>query len=198
MKKLSIFIFLLCNYIASAQQDSIFKYINAVQTEDGVLISFTIKGGITCTGVEVERSKDGISFDAIYEFVGVCGSISVDESYSFLDSSPEKNHLNYYRLELGSLGLYSTTLTVHSLDFSESGILVAPQPCTVDCKIWFRNFSNELFDLTVYDGQGRKSLQNSTTGNHFELNTKTLPPGVYLFTIQRDRETKHTGRLVVL
>jgi Secretion system C-terminal sorting domain len=198
MKHKLLLFFLLTFNSAYSQQDTIFRYINASQTEDGVLLSFTIRGGITCTGVKVERSSDGISFKEIYEYSGVCGSTSFDESYSFLDTGAVKNHVNYYRLELGSLGIFSTTLSVLYLDFSGDGVVVAPQPCSGECKIWFKNFSNEEFEIVVYNSEGRQSARDITTGNCFDISAKTLAPGVYLFTIQRDSQTKYSGRLLVM
>lgn len=55
-------------------------------------------GGNPCKGIRVHQSTDGINFQDIYEFPGICGSPSADESYYYTDESPGKNKLNFYRL----------------------------------------------------------------------------------------------------
>jgi len=199
MKKILLLLFIVhfgCQ--ARAQQDTIFRYISAIQTSDGVLLQFTIVGGITCTGVKVERSVDGEQFETIHEFVGVCGSTTVDESYSFLDREPALNHINFYRLELGSLGLYSDPLKVLFLDFSGDGVVVAPQPCTESCTVWFRNFSNEKHLIKLYDTSGKKVLEESGVNNHFSVSCRSLLPGIYFFNVLRNTEIRYSGRLLVL
>ncbi|HEX5003617.1 MAG TPA: T9SS type A sorting domain-containing protein [Bacteroidia bacterium] len=199
MKKILILLFcLLAVFNARAQQDTLFRYISAIQTSDGVLLQFTIVGGITCTGVKIERSGDGELFETVHEFVGVCGSVTVDESYSFLDRNPEPNHLNYYRLELGSLGLFSDPLKVLYLDFSGDGVVVAPQPCHETCTIWFPNFSNEKHLIKLYDTTGKKVLEESGGDNHFSVPCRSLLPGIYFFNILKNTEIRYSGRLLVL
>jgi len=97
---------------AFAQQDTIFRSLSATQVDEGVLINFTILGGITCSGVKIERSSDGILFYEIYEIPGVCGGLTSDQSYSYTDNFPLNTNVSYYRLDLGSLGLYSDIISI--------------------------------------------------------------------------------------
>jgi hypothetical protein len=64
--------------------------------------------------------------------------------------------------------------------------------------VWFRNFSNETHDLILYDTHGRKTFRSTTGTNRFSIAPEHLAPGVYLFTIQRDSETRYSGKLMVL
>lgn len=182
---------------SSAQTDTIFRSFSAAQVEEGVLINFTIFKGITCTGVQIERSTDNVNFISIYEFAGVCGTINTEESYSFLDENPISNMFSYYRLDLGSIGLYSETLEVKFINYTVNGVTVFPNPCSNNCTIYFSNPNKSEFQLMFFDRMGKLVLDEITTADRWESGSKQISPGIYFFQIYNDGNEKHSGKLVV-
>jgi len=181
-----------------AQQDTIFRTFNLTQTDNGVLISFTIRGGVTCSGVKIERSDDGTKYDEVYEFAGVCGSLNTDESYTYTDTQPLINQTAWYRLDLGSLGLYSGTRTIRYIQYNSSGLVVFPTPCRDDCEVFFSNPREIEHEAVLYDRSGKTISREFISENIWKPATASLPAGIYFFRILRDGEMRHSGMLLIL
>ena len=181
-----------------AQQDTIFRTFNLSQTNNGVLISFTIRGGVTCSGVRIERSHDGTKYDEVYEFAGVCGSLNTDESYSYTDTQPLVNETAWYRLDLSSLGLYSGTRNIRYIGYDASGLAFFPNPCRDDCEVFFSNPREIGHEAVLYDQTGKTISTEILTGNRWTPQTSLLPGGVYFFRILIDGEIRYSGKLLIL
>jgi Secretion system C-terminal sorting domain len=185
-------------FLGMAQQDTIFRSLSVSQVEDGVLINFTIRGGITCSGVEVERSADGVNFIVIHEIEGVCGAINADESYSVTDNNPIKNKTAIYRLDLGSLGIYSKIVYMRYIDYNPYGITVFPNPCANYCTIFFSNPTNEPHELGLFNRLGQEVLREVKTDDVWYLPAPGFTPGIYYYSIKKENEERFSGKLVIL
>lgn len=161
-----------------------------------IQLSFTISGGNTCQGIEIQRSADSIHFITIGSIAGICGSIEKDESYFFDDILPIANQLNYYRLLLGQLG-YSTTIAVPYYQFDD-GILLFPNPTLDQATLYYRNEKNELFDISIFDASGRPHMQFTTRDTSVPIETKSLPAGIYFVTVQQSGTIRYFKKLLVL
>ncbi len=197
------FLLLICLFLVStkainAQTDTIFRSFTTGQVNDGVLINFTVLKGISCTGVQIERSEDNIHFTEIHEFAGVCGAINSEESYSYTDTDPVKNKTSWYRLDLGSIGLFSATRNIKFIDYSAAGVIVFPNPCKANCAIYFSNRSQEKLELVLYDRLGKPVIEEATNSDRWQPSTQNLPNGIYFYKISRQGEVRHAGKLVVL
>jgi len=197
-KFLMLALFFCLPHFAVAQQDTIFRTFNLTQTDNGVLISFTIRGGITCSGVKIERSDDGTKYSEVYEFAGVCGSLNTDESYTYTDTQPLINQTAWYRLDLGSLGLYSGTRTIRYIQYNSSGLVVFPTPCRDDCEVFFSNPREIEHEAVLYDRSGKTISREFISENRWKPGTTSLPGGIYFFRILRDGEIRHSGKLLIL
>lgn len=184
--------------VCIAQEDTIFRTFSLKQTDNGVMVSFTIRGGVTCSGVKIERSDDGNKFSQVYEFAGVCGSLNTDESYTWTDTSPLLNQPAWYRLDLGSLGLYSATRTIRYINYGESGLVVFPNPCRDDCEVFFSNPTAMVHEAVLHDRSGKILSRQKVSGNRWQPATSSLPAGLYFFRILRDGEVRHSGKLLIL
>ncbi|MCB0737230.1 MAG: hypothetical protein KDC92_06935 [Bacteroidetes bacterium] len=108
MRIAGVIILIVSSTLAAAQHSILSKFI-ASPLNDWVYLEWTIKGGNTCNGIKVYRAEHlDSTFTQIGEIVGVCGNNAQPESYSFVDSFPITNQLNYYALELGFQGRTST------------------------------------------------------------------------------------------
>jgi hypothetical protein len=183
---------------AGAQTDTLFKSFTVAQTSQGVLIQFTIRGGVTCSGVKIERATDTAHFSAIHEFIGVCGNLNYDESYSYTDTDPVLNTWSQYRLELGSLGLFSSLRHIRYLEYGSDGFVVFPNPCNSNCAVYFTNTTNVEHEAALFDTDGKKVFESKVDGSQWNPETSGLPPGLYLYRISRDKEVRFSGKLLIL
>ncbi|MBP7167920.1 MAG: T9SS type A sorting domain-containing protein [Bacteroidia bacterium] len=195
MRTLLLFLFLLQQLQVSAQADTVFANFSGQQAGDEVVIYFTVRGGIQCTDVRLERSTDQQNFQVIYELPGVCGNPTKDESYILTDNSPAANTSNYYRLEMGSLGIYSAIIDVDFFKFTSGEIIIQPNPCT-QCNIYFPNRRREICSISLYDYHGRKILQSTISDETYQLSSISSS-GVYLIEIRYPDGGVRRGRVVV-
>jgi hypothetical protein len=194
---LTAFILLAIQNVSFAQQDTIFRSFSVTQAEKGVLISFTIKGGITCSGVKVERSTDKLKFDEIHEFAGVCGAINTDESYVFTDSNPVINQIAWYRLDLGSLGWYSALVDVKYIEYNSGGITIFPNPCNENCTVYFSNNTLVEHELVVFNALGKLILSDKINGESASFSTYGLPHGIYFLRLYKNEEERYSTKVLI-
>lgn len=188
MKKLLLFIALSLfanKNLAQTDGDTLFNAFFLQSSPAGVTISFTVKGGILCTGLAIERSLNGIEYDQIFEFPGVCGNPGADETYSYLDATPFLNQLNYYRLKIGGLGLYSSAISIRHLVFTQGAVLVSPNPCS-NCTIVFPNDKRERCIVRTYKMNGEMTGETITTESSGLLKTVS---GLQFVTIEYPDKT---------
>ena len=167
-----------------AQHNPILDNFNVFKNNGKVFLNWTIISGSTCNGIQIYRSTDGINFMQVGSIAGICGSSSTAVNYNFTDNNPEKNKINYYRLELGNNGS-SEILSVKIIDI-ESGYQIRPNPIIGKAKIYFDNNTKLQHQLFIYNLNGFQIFSSTTKEDFFELNTETFLSGIYFFTIETE------------
>ncbi len=196
MKKIKLLLlFVLSFHFGFAQQDSIFSFFNVQQENNKVVIFITINGGIQCSGLQVQRSTDSINFIQLYEFPGICGSPGADESYVWVDDSPIKNVVNYYRLEVGNLGIVSDHKSVFFQYFEGDKLLITPNPCE-DCTVRFPNDKREKVRIQLFSLDGKFLLEEVTTNNFYSLKNFDLQGSIFFVSIFYENGKKITGKIL--
>jgi hypothetical protein len=188
-------ILLLSSRISCAQQDSIFAFFNVQQDANKVVVFLTIKGGIQCSGLQVQRGSDSINYTLVHEFPGVCGSPSADESYVWVDDSPLKNTVNYYRLEIGNLGIVSEHKFVFFQYFEGDKLLITPNPCE-DCTIRFPNDKREKVRVQLFSIDGKFLLEEESTNNFYSLQNFRLQGSIFMVKVSYENGTQITGKVL--
>ncbi|MBK7965886.1 MAG: T9SS type A sorting domain-containing protein [Bacteroidetes bacterium] len=196
--KIQYFLFsilLLCCRFSYGQQDSLFSFFNVQQDGNKVIVFLTIRGGIQCSGLQVQRGTDSINYTLVHEFPGVCGSPSADESYVWVDDSPSRNTVNYYRLEIGNLGIVSEHKFVFFQYFEGDKLLITPNPCE-DCTIRFPNDKREKVRVQLFSIDGKFLLEEESTNNFYSLKDFDLQGSTFLVSIIYENGKKITGRVL--
>ena len=179
-----------------AQHNPILGNFTLFENNRKVYLNWSIVSGSTCNGIQIYRSTDNINYTQIGSIAGVCGNSSTAVSYNFTDNNPEKNKINYYRLELGNNGS-SEILSVKIIDI-ESGYQIRPNPVIGKAKIYFDNNTSLLFQLVIYNLKGVNIFTLETKTDFFELNTEKIQSGIYFFTIGTEGNVpKAKGRIMV-
>ncbi len=159
-------------------QDNLLVNFSGQQVENYTHLNFTVRGGITCSGTEVQRSGDSIHFETIGDIPGICGSSIADQAYTFDDLHPLKNQNNFYRINMGQLG-NSFVIKIPVIDYSD-GILIMPNPVSDLATIFFSNSGHQKFTFTIYTPEGNAVHNFETVEGPFLLDRSILSSGTYL------------------
>lgn len=136
----------------------------------------------------VERSADGINFNAIGTVAAAGNSTSV-RNYSFTDIAPGAGK-NHYRLRSvnmdGSAALSKIALVIFD---KESQLLLFPNPAKEELTIRNTVTSGTVY---LYDINGKQVLSQKITGNNSQgvkLRLTGLPAGMYVVKLSADGQT---------
>ncbi len=156
----------------------------ALQHGNNIELNIVIAGGNTCNGITILRSTDAVLFSPIGDIAGICGSSTEDVFYSFTDFAPVPNAINYYRLDLITLG-YTSIINIHFVFFGANEILLYPNPITESASVYLQTTNADLSSFRINDRSGRLLKQvDGIRGNFFELNREDWPTGLYYLEVQ--------------
>lgn len=165
-------------------QESMLSAFYAEASHGKVVLSWTLKTGGTCNGIDIFHSLDSIHFQAIGDIAGECGDLSSPKSYVFTDAQPDKNKINYYRLQLGSKET-SQVLAVAVIAIDDLEVLIQPNPATEQVTLLFSNDNHQEIELLVYAQQGHVVERLQGTGSFFLLDTSKWPSEKYFFVLRK-------------
>ena len=199
IQKLFFFILISSFSISSGfSQSTILKSFSLSQIDESVFLRWTILKGETCNGIKIHRSTDSLNFQQIGDIAGVCGSPDFAQSFEFIDTHPEKNKANFYKLELGNTG-FSDVRSIEIIALNEDGVLVLPNPASKSTTVYFKNEYNSPHTFRMYSATGALILETEGRTNSFLVNTSILEAGVYIFTISQTGESAEAnGKIMVV
>lgn len=154
-------------------------YFEATAMEEGVLLDWATASELNNAGFEVERSKDGATWEML-NFVKGNGTTVEQQQYKWLDGNPLQR-VNYYRLkQVDTNGKYdySDILVINSTG-KDGDVTLVTFPNPVQDVL---NYQFEAVEHTVdiYDQTGRLliSFQQGAETTH-ALSVSDLPSGLY-------------------
>jgi hypothetical protein len=179
----------------SAQEHPFLSLYTLTELEGGIRIDWTILGGSTCDGQEVERSSDGLAFTSVHRIEGLCGDPFIARSYGWFDPAPPEFSTVHYRVKLGFDG-YSSVKSVRFDQLVISDQLFFPNPANDQATLVLNLPASPSVDLLVFDAQGHVvwELKNNS-GPHISLVLAALPAGLYTW-LAVSNEQRITGRFV--
>jgi hypothetical protein len=197
MKKCFLVIFSIIAFASVAQRINDFNLFFA---GNGITVKFTISKGTLCNGYNILHSLDSINFNTIYNFPGVCGNTSNDESISYFHASPEVNKNNYYKIELIPIEV-SVIKKIFVFAASDLEAVLYPNPQTGNSDLLdLRIFNAGTIQLKgfIYDQHG-SSIQELNLTTSFDLakiNVSNLKNGVYFIRLT-GAEKKYSFKLII-
>lgn len=141
---------------------------------------------------EVLRSSDGVTFNQVARVSGAGTSTEI-LNYSVTDNSPLAG-INYYQLkQVDNNGHYSLS-DVIAVNASFADKIFSVIKKNDGLSVVLNNKTASAVSVYVTDISGRKILSQkvpvSIGHNQFEVSTSLLNPGVYVFTVEGDGESK--------
>lgn len=177
-----------CLYGVQAQGSPLLGKFSLSQFDGHVSLYWQIVEGSTCNGIQIYRSTDSVDFDRIGYIAGICGSEFESMNYYFTDSLPVENSVNYYYLELGTIGV-SDVISIDVISSGNSGYQIRPHPVVDQATIYFNALDASSHVLRVYDMQGKEVFNDESADNFFDITTTSLPSGSYVFTISSSEKS---------
>jgi len=191
-----IVIFIIVPLLSFGQLDSILKVFTAIVDDDQIIINWTMAGGYQCNGTVIERSVDGETFYRIGDIPGLCGDPVSDESYSYVDTAPQINNVNFYRLNLQFYGV-SFVIQRSIYDLNGGGYLILPNPIISSGRIKFENPIKEEHVLQLFSMNGQMIYIEESNEDYFILDSAIKPKGIYLFVIRSESGKFIRGKIVI-
>ena len=158
--------------------------------EKAILLTWITETETNNEGFYLERSRDGVNFEAIH-FAQGAGTTQTVHYYNYKDISALSG-LNYYRLKQmdfdGKIA-YSKTVAVE-LPFLSNNIMVYPNPAKDQIQLEW-DFEAESVEWTLYTAEGRlvrHAEQNASQGLRVSLGD--LPRGLYIMRVTVAEVTK--------
>ena len=167
--------------LAHAQEHPFIAAYTLTELEGSIRIDWTIQGGSTCDGQEVERSNDGFNFAAVHRIDGICGDPSFAIPYNWLDEAPPEFSTVYYRIKLGIDG-HSSVKSVTFDQLTTSSQRFFPSPVTDVATLALNLGQGDPVELLILDGSGRIVIDRSgLVGPVIQLELSGLPQGTYTY-----------------
>ncbi len=165
----------------SAQEHPFITHYSLTEISGGINIEWTLQGGSTCNGQDIERSVDGLRFEAVHRILGICGDPEVAVSFNWLDIAPPEFSTVHYRIKLGSEG-YTSIKTVVYEQLVNSDQRFFPSPMRDEATLLLNVPIGAMVDLQIWDAGGKLVLdRRSVAGPKLDLFLPNLRGGVYSY-----------------
>lgn len=158
-------------------------------TESGIRLSWSTATERNNDYFTLERSADGITFEALARVNGAAFSQTL-RTYEHFDDAPLPG-LNYYRLRQTDLDGSEAMLGILAVPFEETAIRVFPNPASGDRLLVYPgpSVAGERLELTLTGLAGeqvrRQELEISGAAGQQAFSLDGVPPGVYLLSVYR-------------
>jgi len=158
-------------------------YFDAKSIERGIQLDWITASEVSNKYFTIERSSDGISFEAI-------GKLDRKENsnekayYGFIDKDPILG-INYYRLKQTDLnGSSSYSKIVASSYKKGSDVELYPNPSdNGEFLLYINNTQSNCNLIEIFDYDGKKILQTETKEATTKLNLKRYGQGIYILKL---------------
>lgn len=178
-----------------AQPHALLQDFTGYQNSNQITLRWTFRSGSLCEGTRIERSADGLVFEEVGQIPGVCGSSETAVTFTFTDSLPQANAVNYYRLELGNYG-YTSTVSVEFLNTGDNGFIVLSSS-SGQTDILFQNSQGRTGKALIFSSNGKKLAEMAFTGKRLSLPEARFSSGIYLLLLAFSDNFSISGNFII-
>lgn len=167
----------------AAQEHPFLAHYDLTELPGAIRIDWTIQGGSTCYGQEVERSTNGIDFAQVHHIEGLCGDPAIAVAYDWTDAAPPELSTVHYRIKLGLDG-YSSVKTVQYEQLTSTTHVLFPNPAGDEATLVLNTSFSGRMDVFLFDGAGRQVLASTGgSGRSVALDLRSLAVGSYSYLV---------------
>jgi hypothetical protein len=151
------------------------------ELDGGVRVDWTIQGGNTCDGQEIERSTNGVDFQAVHRIEGICGDPAFAVPFHWFDITvPEFSSL-HYRIKLGAQG-YSSVKSIVFDQLTSSSQRFFPSPVEEQATLLINVPASATVELRILDMTGKEIMNDlAATGPKHVISMINAPAGLYFY-----------------
>jgi hypothetical protein len=165
----------------SAQEHPYIGYYSLTELDGGVRVDWTIQGGSTCDGQEVERAIDGSDFEPVHRIEGICGDPAFSVPFFWFDTGVPEFSSVQYRIRLGAQG-YSSVKTIAFDQLTHSAQRFFPSPMAEEATLLINVPASAPVDLRIWDLTGKLVMEDpSAVGQMHTIRLVNAPSGMYLY-----------------
>jgi len=146
-----------------------------------IQVAWTMKGGSTCDGTEVERSTNGVTFSVVHRIAGICGDPSVPVSFSWVDAAPPEFSTVHYRIRMGVDGTSSVKQVVFD-QLVTTDQRIFPVPVVENATLALNVPLSASVQIQVHDAQGKLVHEYAGTGRNHTMLLANIASGAYTYT----------------
>lgn len=163
--------------------------------EYGVVLSWRTSSEINNDYFTVERSKDGVEFEELFNMPGAGNSNDIN-NYVSVDEDPFKG-VSYYRLKQTDFDGKVEYFDMVAVDISNiTNLKLYPNPVNSFLTLSLESkLENSTIKLSVYNTQGRLILNQSNSldkgMNNIQLNMEKYAQGMYFISIENGGDVEH-------
>ncbi|MBK6347319.1 MAG: hypothetical protein IPF68_15565 [Bacteroidales bacterium] len=183
------------SHLVVAQPHALLQDFSGYQEGSYLVLRWTFRSGSLCEGTRIERSTDGLFYTEIGRIPGFCGNPDSPITYTFTDSLPGVNTVNYYRLELGNYG-FSSIVPLEHLNLGKNSFIVFSDS-TGQTEIYFHNVPGRTGTAVLYSSDGKRIMETEISGNRLSLPSGRYTPGAYLLLLAFNDNTSVSGNFVL-
>ncbi len=147
--------------LLSGQISRVSKF-NAIILGNDIRLDFTISQGSSCNGYQILKGYDSTNYNLLYDYSGICGNSSTEESFSYTDGGVQKNSYLYYKILIPPFD-YSKALRmyVEEKKTKKNILYTYPQPVnsTVTAYLENENFDDYVLRIIDCNGMVRRELR---------------------------------------
>ncbi len=153
-------------------------------TNSQVLVRFTLTAGQSCSGYEILHCTDSLNYLQIYNYSGVCGNTTADESFNFTHGSPGIEMTNYYKVSIPGFETSAPYRIYVGKTTPKPNILVFPNPVFSQefIHLRFYNYVGTKVEGFIFSQFGKiiKPLLLDIKQDHSEVSINDLNDGLYI------------------
>jgi hypothetical protein len=167
------------------QSISLDAFTVSANSNNEVVLNWTMSVGAICTSPQLQRSRDNKNFTTFYTYPGVCGSSAEAQSYQQVDNDPILYAVSYYRIKLSESEFSEVKSVNLQSELKNAEVIIAPNPAVGQITIKCRKELGEQFDLQVFDRQGKLVMEREALPNREQLiNLLSLKSGTYSMVLR--------------
>ncbi|MDZ4664420.1 MAG: T9SS type A sorting domain-containing protein [Bacteroidota bacterium] len=149
-----------------------------------VLVRFTLSAGQPCPGYEILHCTDSLNYLQLYNYSGICGNTTADESFNFTHGSPGIEMVNYYKVSIPGFETSPAYRIYVGQQTPKPNILVFPNPVFDQefIRLRFYNYVGTKVEGFIFSQFGKtvRPLLLDIKQDHGEVNINDLNDGLYI------------------
>jgi len=149
---------------------------------------------------EIERSSDGKTWSTKGS-VNAAGNVSVDQSYSFTDDSPE-NGTNHYRLKIVDIDARFEYSPIKTVSFASTAlnVVAGPNPAYSFLNVNVTTPGSEPYRLRLINRSGQVVFDQkyAASSNKLQLSVSNYVDGTYFLEVTNNSGLRQINKVMIV